>query len=112
APTRAGREVAERLVRARRVRLARPEQVRVRETERADHPHTDLRRRRSVLVAEEEVEGRHFARHQAADGVALLDPAEVLLGAALLLRVTRGSDAEATEAAVGGVALGARARHR
>ena len=46
------------------------------------------------------------------DRVALLDAAEVLLGAALLLGVARGRDAEAAEAAVGGVELGARAGDR
>ena len=51
-------------------------------------------------------------RHHAADRVAALDAAEVLLGAALLLVVARRGDAEATEAAVGGVELGARAGDR
>ena len=51
-------------------------------------------------------------RHDAADRVALLDAAEVLRGAALLLGVAGRRDAEAAETAVGGVELGARAGDR
>src|SRR5262245_21120316 len=51
------REIAERLVGARRVRLARPQEVRVGEAEEAEHAQPALRGDCAVLVAVEEVQG-------------------------------------------------------
>ncbi len=105
-------EVPERLIGVGRIRLAGEQQVAVEQPEHAHEAHAVAHRGPGVLVAVEEVVGRHAVVDHAADRLALAHAAVVLAGAALLLGVAHGGDAEAAEAAVGGVELGAGAGHR
>ena len=107
------REVAERLVGPGRIGLPGPQQVRVGQTEQADHGHAGRAppgpgprgsRGSSSVVT--------WSLTTLADRIARLDAPVVLPGPALLLGVAGGGHAEAAEAPLGGVELGARAGHR
>src|SRR5262245_39444911 len=109
---RRGREGAERLVGARRVRLAGRKEVRVEEREEAEHAHARRRRLPGVVLAIEEVQRRDPVVDDAGHRIALANPAVVLARAALLLRVARSGDAERADAPFRRVELGSRARDR
>ena len=101
------RQQAERRVRARRVRLARGERAGREIVERAGEPPAGLHAGLVVLVAVEEVDRVHLLVHELADRLAELDAAAVLGDLLLLLGEAAERQAEAAEAAVGGVELGA-----
>src|SRR5215813_4816613 len=84
---RARREVAERMIGPRRVRLTGRQQMGVQQTEHPQHEQTSGGGVVRILVAEEEVQ-RGDALVHGADRIALLDAATILPGAALLLGVT------------------------
>ena len=83
--------------------------MRVQEVERAGHAHAALGGDVDVLVAVQEVLGRHGVRDDRSDRIAELDAPVVLGGAPRLLRERHGRDTEAPDAAIRGVELGARA---